>query len=635
MLINADLLLQYQRCKRRPFLDIHGDRSQRDKPTDLLIKLQQDKITHQKGILGDKNYTRPIYPRRDWRAGAAATLELMQQGVDCIYQGVLVANFSDIQWYTLPSVTSVESSEYTGVEVDDPDKLQDKLQVAILPEGVATANADELVNSNISIHPNPNSQIPSNLQSSLGNSLENNSSHPSDSNLSNSNLTNSNLTNSNLTNSNLTNQVNPQLDILVGQEHTLISSPDLLIKQPGKSQFGDWMYIPASIELGKRPKQDYQVVVAYHAQVLGIVQDLEPQAAWLMLRGKDAGYPVDLRRWMFQMQRILLECLQNLADETAPEVFISRQKCSLCHWYSTCYEVAKKQQHLSLLPGVTPVRYTQLQALDITSPESLAKINPIDLENLPGFDSRIAVKIVMQAKSIVENRPFILPILVKEKQIEEDEAVIEREYISLSTLRPHQVAVRDVHVPAEIELYFDIEAQPDLNLNYLLGVLVVDKQAKTEEFYSFLAENVEEEESVWQQFLNLVNRYPDAPIYHFCVYEFDTVKRLAKLYHTPYSSVLPVLSRFVDVYEELIRSVTLPIESYALKAIAKWLGFEWRDNEASGAKCIYWYDQWLQTGDRALLEVIQRYNEDDCRATRSVKNWLVDFIHDNHDNAED
>lgn len=526
----------------------------------------------------------------------------MQQGVDCIYQGVLVANFSDIQWYSLP-LSSWESLEITDVEINK----QDKLQVA------TTANADTLVNSNNSLF--PNSQLQSNLSSSLEVA----------------NSTDSNLSSSSFSNSNFTNQINPQLDILVGQEHTLISCPDLLIKQPGKSQFGDWMYIPASIELGKRPKQDYQVVVAYHAQILGIVQDLEPQAAWLMLRGKEVGYPVDLRRWMLQMQRILLECVQNLAEETAPEVFISRQKCNLCHWYTTCYEVAKKQRHLSLLPGVTPVRYTQLQALDITSPESLAKMNPLDLENLPGFDTLVAAKIVMQAKSIVENRPLLLPRLLPKRGIEEDEdeAVIERRYISLSTLRPNQIAIRDIHAPAQIELYFDIEAQPDLNLNYLLGVLVIDKQAKTEEFHSFLAENIKEEESVWQQFLDLVNRYPDAPIYHFCVYEFDTVKRLAKLYRTPYSSVLPVLSRFVDVYEEFLRSVTLPIESYALKAIAKWLGFEWRDSEASGAKCIYWYDQWLQTGDRALLEIIQRYNEDDCRATRSVKDWLVEFIRDN------
>ncbi len=130
-----------------------------------------------------------------------------------------------------------------------------------------------------------------------------------------------------------------------------------------------------------------------------------------------------------------------------------------------------------------------------------------------------------------------------------------------------------------------------MNLDYLLGVLVVDRQAKTEKFYSFLAEKAEEEEIIWQQFLQLVWQYPQAPIYHFCVYEFDTVKRLARLYHTPQRDVAPVLNRFVDVYEELIQSVALPIESYALKAIAKWLGFEWRDSDASGAKCIYWYDK--------------------------------------------
>jgi uncharacterized protein len=82
----------------------------------------------------------------------------------------------------------------------------------------------------------------------------------------------------------------------------------------------------------------------------------------------------------------------------------------------------------------------------------------------------------------------------------------------------------------------------------------------------------------------------------------------------------------VDVYEQLTQSVALPVESYALKAIARWLGFEWRDKEASGAKCIYWYDQWLQTGDHSLIEMIQRYNEDDCRATLKVKEWFVNFV---------
>jgi len=48
--------------------------------------------------------------------------------------------------------------------------------------------------------------------------------------------------------------------------------------------------------------------------------------------------------------------------------------------------------------------------------------------------------------------------------------------------------------------------------------------------------------------------------------------------------------------------------------------------QANGSQSIYWYDQWLETGDRTFLDIIQRYNEDDCRATRHVKDWLGNFI---------
>ncbi|MEH2441825.1 TM0106 family RecB-like putative nuclease [Nostoc sp.] len=477
MLINAELLLQYQRCKRRTFLDIHGDRSQRDAPNELLRKLQQDKIAHQMSALAQMTYHQPDYSYGNWEKAEKATLELMERGVEYIYKGVLLATYSEA--------------------------------------------------------------------------------------------------------------------------YTLLSRPNLLVKQPGQSSFGDWMYVPASIELGKRPKQEYQVVAAFHTQVLATVQGVVPDTALLILRTKNSNYFVDLFKWMPRMQQILEAFIEVLELPNPPEVFISRQKCNFCHWYSQCYAVAQSEKHLSLLPGVTPLRYTQLQDVAITTLESLANTSPSTLENLLGFDRKVAPKLVLQAQSALEKRPIVLP---------------------------YPLPIEDITFTAPIELYFDIEAQPDLDLDYLLGVLVVDRLANTEKFYSFLADKPEDEELIWQQFLDLVWQYPEAPIYHFCAYEFDTVKRLAKLYNTPYASVRPVLNRFVDVYEQLTESVALPIESYALKAIARWLGFEWREKEASGAKCIYWYDQWLETGDRTLLEIIQSYNEDDCRATHRVKDWLVNFF---------
>lgn len=563
MLINAELLLQFQRCRRRPYLDIYGDYTQRSEPSDLLVKLQQDKISHQKSILRRLPYIRPNYRPGDWHTGAMETLKLMQQGVDCIYQGVLLADYADIEW-RLPYRDN---------------SFNQNLLTTELNQTVAVAPTSSVCTSTLTFEGDEDSYT-----------------------------------------------APPLLTPFVpSREYTLVSCPDLLIKQPGLSRFGDFQYIPTTIELGKRPKQEYQVIAAYHAELLRIVQFAEPTTACLILRSKEASYHVDLRRWTVQMQRILSQCVESLEAQIAPDIFISRQKCTLCHWYSDCYSVARASHHLSLLPGVTPVRFAQLKALNITTPESLANTNPVDLENLPGFDSYIAPKLVIQAKSIVENRALALPDSTRKVE-EYTDLTKAYTYTSISSLRQSQIAVKDIRQSSPVELYFDIEAQPDLNLNYLLGVLVVDKVAQTERFYSFLAEKPEDEGLVWQQFVDLVNQYPQAPIYHFCVYEFDTVKRLAKLYRTPNDVVLPILSRFVDVYEELIKNVTLPIESYALKAIAKWLKFEWRDSDASGAKCIYWYDQWLKTGNHAMLSIIQRYNEDDCHATRCVKDWLVKFF---------
>jgi predicted RecB family nuclease len=104
------------------------------------------------------------------------------------------------------------------------------------------------------------------------------------------------------------------------------------------------------------------------------------------------------------------------------------------------------------------------------------------------------------------------------------------------------------------------------------------------------------------------------------------VERMAKLYGTPPHLIPPLIGRFVDLHRWVTEIVTLPIESYTLKLIARWLGFEWRDTQANGAQAIYWYTQWLESGDRAFLDAIISYNEDDCRATFRLKDWLVEFI---------
>jgi predicted RecB family nuclease len=489
MLLTADLLLNYQRCSRRAFLDLYGDADRRDAPNDYLLKIFQDSIANQRTVLAEEIYQQPRYVNGDWETGAAATLKLMEQGVERIYQGIL-------------------TTQQDGV--------------------------------------------------------------------------------------------------------TLVSQPDLLVRQVGHSIFGDWIYVPTEIKLSKRPKQEYQIIVAYHVHVLAAVQGAWCEEAWLLLREKGT-FAVDLWETVPRMQEILTECLHTLKQRQEPEVFISRSRCSLCHWYSHCYAIAKAEQHLSLLPGVTPNRYSQLQELNLTSLAALAEIPPLQLEPLPGFGSETAYKLVRQAQSVLWNQAMM--------------GGNDRKGAPGSTGNGHHRHPLELNVPtAPIELYFDIEAEPSLNLVYLHGVLVVDRVNQTDVFHPLLAERPEDEKIVWQQLIDLVWAYPTAPIFHFCPYEVQTVERLAQVYGTPRHRIQPLLPRFVDLHDRVTKSVTLPVESYALKHIARWMGFDWRDSTANGAQSIYWYAQWLATGDRSYLEAILTYNEDDCRATYHIKDWLVGFF---------
>ncbi len=376
-----------------------------------------------------------------------------------------------------------------------------------------------------------------------------------------------------------------------------VARPDLLVRQPGRSKWGDWEYEPAQIKLGRRPKLEYQLIATFNVWVLSDVQGNLPEATWLILRDRDP-FDVHWEERIDPMLELLDGCGQVLIQQQEPEIFIARNRCGLCDWQTFCHGIATEQRHLSLLPGVTPKRYVYLQELGITTLETLRQTKPKLLENLPGFGPDVAQKMIDQAQSSWSDRA-LLPRLI-----------------------PLPPVMR-----SPLELYFDIEAEPDLGVAFLLGVLVVDHRLGTEVFHAFVAEQPDEEQRCWEDFFRFVSEvHPDAPIYHFCSYEVDTMWRLGRLYGAETEQIESLVARFVDIHAWVTQTVTMPVESYALKHIARWVGFDWRDGDANGAMAIFWYVEWLKTGDRTHLDRIVTYNEDDCRATYVVKEWLADFV---------
>ena len=54
----------------------------------------------------------------------------------------------------------------------------------------------------------------------------------------------------------------------------------------------------------------------------------------------------------------------------------------------------------------------------------------------------------------------------------------------------------------------------------------------------------------------------------------------------------------VDLYYDIVRSkMEWPTRDLSIKTLATFLGFEWRDQEPSGAASIEWYHRWVETED--------------------------------------
>lgn len=64
-----------------------------------------------------------------------------------------------------------------------------------------------------------------------------------------------------------------------------------------------------------------------------------------------------------------------------------------------------------------------------------------------------------------------------------------------------------------------------------------------------------------------------------------------------------------------------------LKVLARAAGFDWRDENPSGEASMRWFEAAREGGDAesdadTWRQRILQYNEDDCRATQALRDWL-------------
>lgn len=80
---------------------------------------------------------------------------------------------------------------------------------------------------------------------------------------------------------------------------------------------------------------------------------------------------------------------------------------------------------------------------------------------------------------------------------------------------------------------------------------------------------------------------------------------------------------FVDLYRVVRQAILTSEDGLSLKDLEAFY-MEKREGEvATAAGSVVAYEKWLESRDQRILEAIASYNEDDCRSTRRLRDWLV------------
>ncbi len=191
-----------------------------------------------------------------------------------------------------------------------------------------------------------------------------------------------------------------------------------------------------------------------------------------------------------------------------------------------------------------------------------------------------------------------------------------------------------VHFPkTDLELFFDLEADPLGNICYLHGFIERRSGDNTSErFIHFFADEpgeLGEKQAFADAWLYLQDCQP-CTIFYYSKYERTIYRKLGEKYPDDCTEeeieALFSPERAIDLYSDVVLKVTeWPTRDFSIKTLADCLGFEWRDTHPSGAASVEWFHRWIETGDPLIRQRILEYNEDDCRAIRVLRDAITNL----------
>lgn len=388
-----------------------------------------------------------------------------------------------------------------------------------------------------------------------------------------------------------------------------VGYPDFLVRLPAKED-GTWRYEPEDAKLAKKAKAEHLLQLGVYAALLEHVTGHRPaHGAIHGSGGVPERFRLDDTR---HITRRMMDQFEAFLDAPAPTLPVKNGACGQCDFLERCTSEWRTADSPVFVAGMRGDQIIKLASAGIRTLTDVASL-PAG-SKVPGIGDDTLAKLTNQARLQLQG-------IAGGKHLAET--------LPSEPLRGFAI----LPPPQPGDLFYDIEGDPlyPEGLEYLHGLWGPLADDGSERFVSLWAHDHAAEKASFERLIDLFHahlaRFPTARIYHYAPYETTALKRLAMKYATREAELDQLLrdKRFVDLYAVVRQGIRASTESYSLKDLEK-IYWGKRDGEVTNAgDSIVEYERWRELGDQAILDAIERYNEDDCVSTAKLRDWLEDL----------
>ena len=319
------------------------------------------------------------------------------------------------------------------------------------------------------------------------------------------------------------------------------------------------------------------------------------------------------------------------------------EHCVICRWDDLCKDRRRRDDDLSLVAGITKGQRRTLKTAGVSTRRGLASLDVLPGGNASERPSLEGARLQARLQVATEDEGRIRYEILDPERDVAGALLINRGLLALPE-------------PASGDLFFDIEGAryysedgQEFGLQYLFGVVdTADTDARGRPRYTQIwAFDRPGEKRAFEELVDFITerrrRHPGLHVYHYNHYEPTSVDHLTELHGTRQEAVGRLMGRFAtreDEVDDLFRrGVFVDLYRVVRQGVRAGRG-ELLDQAAGTARRLHPADG-PAAGDREpdLLRrgaggsdrprtagetkrVVAAYNEDDCRATLALRDWL-------------